>query len=114
MEETRSSGRRRHMKNDSHFWRATVIRGSLALVFGSAVLVIPDMANSLLLLPFAVAVSILCLAAYGVLDSAVIFVTSFMASSRIPKIALRLQGTFGVIVGVTLFFIVYDRMRMEW
>jgi hypothetical protein len=102
------------MKNDIQFWRATVIRGSLALVFGSAVLVIPDMANSLLLLPFAVAVSILCLAAYGVLDSAVIFVTSFMASLRIPKIALRLQGTFGVIVGVTLFFIVYDRMRMEW
>ncbi len=102
------------MRNDIHFWKATLVRGGLALLFGSAVMVIPDMARTLLLLPFAVAISILCLAAYGVLDSAVVFITSFMASSRVPKIALRLQGTFGVMVGVTLFFIVYNRVRLEW
>jgi hypothetical protein len=102
------------MKNDIHFWIATLMRGGLALLFGSAVMVIPDMASTLLLLPFAVAISILCLAAYGVLDSAVVFITSFMASSRVPKIALRLQGTFGVMVGVILFSIVYNRVRLEW
>ncbi len=102
------------MKNDIHFWRATVVRGGLALFFGSAVMVIPDMASTLLLLPFAMAISILCLATYGVLDSAVVFITSFMASSRAPKIALRLQGTFGVVVGVILFSIVYNRVRLEW
>lgn len=58
--------RRRHlMKNDIHFWLATVVLGALALIMGSAVMVIPDMARTLLLLPFAVAISILCLAAYG-------------------------------------------------
>lgn len=102
------------MKNDIHFWWATVARGGLALLIGSAVMVIPDMTGSILLLPFAVAISILCLAAYGVLDSAIIFVTSFMASSRVPRTALRLQGVFGVMVGVTLFSIVYDRVHLQW
>ena len=63
---------------------------------------------------FAVVISILCLATYGVLDSAVVFITSFMASSRVPKISLRLQGTAGGVVGVTLFSIVYNRVRLEW
>ena len=97
-----------------HFWIATLIRGALALVIGSAALVIPDMATTLLLLPFALAVSILCLAVYGVFDSAIVFVTSFMASSRPPQIALRLQGTVGVMIGVILFAIVFDSVRLQW
>jgi len=102
------------MRNHIHFWWATMLRGVLALVIGSAVMVIPDMARTLLLLPFALAISILCLAAYGVLDSAVVFITSFMASSQRPRIALRIQGTLGVLVGVVLLSIVYDRVRLHW
>jgi|UPI00047EB331 hypothetical protein len=102
------------MKNDTHFWLATMARGALALLVGSAVMVIPDMAKTLLLLPFAVAISILCLAAYGVLDSVLIFITSFMTQLTVPRIALRMQGTLGIIVGITLFSIVYDRVRLEW
>jgi len=102
------------MKNDVHFWVAILVRGALALIVGSAVMVIPDMASTLLLMPFAVAVSILCLAAYGVLDSTIIFVSSFMLSFRSPRIALRLQGTCGVLVGLLLFFVVYNRFPLHW
>ena len=102
------------MKNDIHFWVATLVRGVMALLVGSAVLVIPDMATTLLLLPFAVAVSILCLAAYGILDSATIFTTSFMAASARARIALCLQGIMGSIVGLLLFFVVFDKVRLHW
>lgn len=102
------------MKNDVHFWIAILVRGALALVVGSAVMVIPDMASTLLLMPFAVAVSILCLAAYGVLDSTIIFVSSFMVSTRSARIALRLQGACGVLVGLLLFFVVYSRFPLHW
>ncbi len=102
------------MKNDIHFWVATLIRGAVALVVGSAVMVIPDMATTLLLLPFAITVSILCLASYGVLDSAVVFITSFMTTSRLAMIALRLQGTLGVIMGVVLLSIAFERVHLHW
>jgi hypothetical protein len=102
------------VKNDIHFWIATVARGTLALLTGSAVIVIPDLARTLLLLPFAAAISTVGLAAYVVRDSAVVFIISFMVSSRIPKVALRLQGAFGIIVGVLLFSVVYDRVRLHW
>lgn len=102
------------MKNDIHFWTATLGRGALALIVGSAVIVIPDMATTLLLLPFALVISILCLATYGVLDSALVFTTSFMASSRRARVALRLQGMVGVICGIVLLAVVYDRIRLHW
>lgn len=102
------------MKDDIHFWIATMIRGGLALLTGSAVLIIPDMARTLLLLPFAVALSILCLAAYGVLDSAIVFVTSYMTESPLARTALRLQGSLGVLVGVLLFAVIYDQVRLHW
>jgi len=102
------------MKNDIHFWAATLVRGVLALLVGSAVLVIPDMATTLLLLPFAVAISILCLAAYGMIDSAIIFITSFMAASPRVRIALCLQGIMGSLVGILLFFVVFDKVRLHW
>lgn len=102
------------MKDDIHFWIATMIRGGLALLAGSAVIIIPDMARTLLLLPFAVALSILCLAAYGVLDSAIVFVTSFMTDSLRARTALRLQGSLGVLVGVLLFAVIYDQVQLHW
>lgn len=102
------------MKDDIHFWIATMIRGGLALLTGSAVIVFPDMARTLLLLPFAVALSILCLAAYGVLDSAIVFVTSYMTQSPLARTALRLQGSLGVLVGVLLFAVIYDQVRLHW
>lgn len=102
------------MKNDEHFWWTTLIRGFLALLTGSAIMVVPDMARTLLLLPIAVVVAILSLAVYGVLDSVLVFVTSYMAASRPARIALRVQGTVGVTVGILLYWVFFDQVRLHW
>jgi uncharacterized membrane protein HdeD (DUF308 family) len=60
------------MKAYSEYWAATMIRGLLAVVAGTGVLFIPEMASTILLRPFAVAISILCLAAYGTVDSSLL------------------------------------------
>ena len=102
------------MKNDEHFWWTTLIRGFLALLTGSVIMVVPDMANTLLLLPIAIVVAILSLAVYGVLDSVLVFVTSYMVASRPAKIALRMQGVVGVTVGILLYWVFFDRVRLHW
>ena len=65
-----------------------MIRGLLAILAGTGVLFIPEMASTILLLPFAIATSILCLAAYGTIDSAIVFTTSF----PIPRTVLAARG----------------------
>jgi hypothetical protein len=103
------------MKAYSEYWLATMFRGFIAIVISTGVLVIPEMASTILLLPFAIAISILCLAAYGVIDSAIIFTTSFMISGHQPgRLALRMQGIFGSVIGVLLFAVVYDRVDLHW
>ena len=66
------------MKPIQNTWVATMIRGILAVIAGTGVLFIPEMASTIFLLPFAVVISILCLAAYGTVDSAIILTTSFV------------------------------------
>ena len=78
------------MNRYENFWIVTIFRGVLAILLGSPILVVPDMARTLLLLPFAVAVAVLSLAAYGVADSILVFVTSFFASLRPARIACLL------------------------
>lgn len=103
------------MKAYSEYWAATMIRGFIAIVISTGVLVIPEMASTILLLPFAIAISILCLAAYGVIDSAIIFTTSFMIPRRQPgHVVLRMQGICGGIIGILLFAVVYDRVDLRW
>jgi hypothetical protein len=102
------------MRSDEHFWWATLIRGFIALIAGSAVMVIPDMARTLLLLPIAVVTAVLGLAVYGILDSCLVFVTSYMAASRPATIALRVQGAVGVAVGILLVWIFSDYVQLSW
>jgi len=90
------------------------VRGFLALIAGSAVMVIPDMARTLLLLPMAIVVAILALAVYGILDSVLVFVTSYMAASRPAKVALRVQGVVGVTVGILLYQVFFDYVQLPW
>ncbi len=97
------------------YWVATMVRGILAMVVGTAILVIPEMASTILLLPFAIVISILCLAAYGTIDSALVFATSFVVPHQQPgRIPLRVQGIIGAVIGVFLFSLVYDRIGMHW
>lgn len=102
------------MRREIRFWYVTVARGLLALLFGSAIWVVPDMAGSLLLLPMAIAFSVLGLAAYGVLDSLLVFVSSSMTRSRRAAAALGIQGMVGIVVGSVLFAAIYERVRLEW
>jgi hypothetical protein len=102
------------MKNDEHFWWTTLIRGFLALLIGSVIMVVRDIASTLLLLPIAIVISILSLAVYGVLDSVLVFMTSYMAVSRPAKVALRMQGIVGVTVGILLYWLFFDRVRLHW
>ena len=102
------------MKSDIHFWTVTLFRGFLALMAGSAVIALPDMARILFLMPFAVAISILCLAVYGLVDSALIFITSFMSESRPVRFCLALQGASGMLIGVVLLSMEFAQAQMHW
>lgn len=103
------------MKAYTEYWAATMIRGFIAIVMSAGVLFIPEMASTILLLPFAIVISILCLAAYGVIDSAIIFTTSFMIPANKPgRVALRMQGICGAAIGILLFAVVYDHVDLRW
>lgn len=102
------------MKMDEHFWWTTLIRGFLALLIGSIIMIVPDMARTLLLLPIAVVVAMLSLAMYGVLDSVLVFVTSYMVASLPAKIALRMQGMIGMTVGILLYWVFFGQVRLHW
>src|SRR5260370_32173218 len=103
------------MKAYSEYWAATMIRGLRAVVAGTGVLFIPEMASTILLLPFAVTISILWLAAYGTIDSAMVLTTSFMIPHQQPgRLALRMQGICGALIGILLFALVSDRIELHW
>ncbi len=102
------------MKQDLHFWMTVMARGFVALLTGSAILIVPDLARTILLLPIALAVAITGLAAYGVIDSVLVFVSSFMIKLVRAKIALRVQGFVGVTVGLLLLSVVYDHVQLKW
>lgn len=105
----------RSLESYTQYWAATLIRGFLAIVAGIAVLFIPEMASNILLLPFALAISILCLAAYGIVDSSIVLITGFMIPRQQPgRTALRVQGICGTVVGILLFVLVYDRIDLHW
>src|ERR1700733_9849055 len=99
--EVRRSQLGRQMKAYSEYWTATMIRGLLAIVAGTGVLFIPEMASTLLFLPFAVVISILCLAAYGTIDSAIVLTTTFMIPRKQSgRLVLRTQGICGAAIGI--------------
>jgi len=103
------------MKAYSEYWATTMVRGFVAILAGTSVLFIPEMAWTILLRPYMVAISVLCLAAYGVIDSALLFTTSFMIPYEKPgRFALRIQGVCGALIGVLLFALVYDHVELHW
>jgi hypothetical protein len=97
-----------------NFWIVTILRGVLALLIGSAILVVPDLTRTLLFLPFAVAFVIVSLVVYGVADSLLVFVTSFFTSLHPAKAALRLQSAAGVVIGILFASVLFDRIQLDW
>jgi uncharacterized membrane protein HdeD (DUF308 family) len=102
------------MNKHENFWIVTILRGVLALLIGSGILVVPDMARTILFLPFAVAFVILSLAMYGVADSVLVFVTSLFMELRPVRTVLRLQSVFGAAIGILFASILFDKIRIEW
>jgi uncharacterized membrane protein HdeD (DUF308 family) len=102
------------MNKHENFWITTILRGVLAILIGSGILIIPDLARTILFLPFALAFVILSLAVYGIADSMLVFATSFFTSLRPAKAALRLQSAFGIAIGVLFCSILFDRIHLEW
>ena len=99
----------------TEYWTATLVRGLIAIFAGTGILFFPEMASTILLRPFGMIATILCLAAYGIIDSAIVFATSFMIPpSRPGRVALRLHGLAGTTIGVLLFAMVYDRVDLQW
>jgi hypothetical protein len=97
-----------------NFWIVTMLRGVLAILIGGAIMVVPDMARNILLLPFAIAVVVISLVAYGVADSVLVFVTSFFTSLAPARTALRLQSLAGLFIGVLFVSILFDRVQLDW
>jgi len=102
------------MNTYENFWIVTILRGVLAIVIGSAVVIVPDMARTLLFLPFAIAFVIVSLAVYGIADSILVLITSFFTSLRPAKAALRLQSACGVVIGILFCSILFDRIQLDW
>ena len=103
------------MKTYSEYWTATLVRGIVAIIAGTGILFLPEMASTILLRPFGVVIAILCLAAYGIVDSAVVLVTSFVIRREQPgRVAMRLQGLAGATIGILLFALVYNRIDLQW
>ena len=102
------------MRDKRRYWLATLLRGFVALIAGSAVLFIPDMARTILLLPTAVVASILGLALYGVVDSIIILVSSYTVPWRLSRLALRLQGLTGIAIGFVLLSAIFNFVQLQW
>jgi len=103
------------MRTYTEYWVATLLRGFLAVLTGTAILFLNGLSATVLLLPLAIVTAILCLAAYGVLDSTIVIAGSFMVPRNRPgRLALLLQGLCGVVLGVLLFSVIYDRVTIGW
>ena len=103
------------MNDYAEYWVATLVRGGIAIVAGLAVLVLPEMVTLVFLVPFAILISMMCLAIYMTFDSIIVLVTSFLLPNhRSERFALRVQGVVGAACGVLLFFLVYDRAQLPW
>jgi hypothetical protein len=99
----------------TRYWIATMARGIAALLAGLAVLVLPQMVSLIFLLPFAILLSMLCLAVYGTIDSLLLFLSSFLVPHHeAGRLALRAQGLLGVVCGILLFLFVYDHAQLPW
>ncbi len=103
------------MDSYSKYWVASAIRGLFAIATGTLILIVSDLVKTIVLLPIAVVMSSLCLAAYGVIDSAMVAASSFvMPRHSRGKIASRLQGVCGIVLGILLFLVASEKLKLSW
>jgi hypothetical protein len=102
------------MTKSETFWMLTLLRGALAVLIGTAILVVPDLARTLLLAPLAEGVAVLSLVVYGALDSALILASSFATPIRSIKPVLRLQSLAGAGLAALFCSVLFSRVQLHW
>jgi len=103
------------MRAYTEYWVAMLLRGFFAVLAATAILFLTGVAATVLLLPLAIVSTILCLAAYGMVDSAIVIASSFMIPRNRPgRLVLRVQGVCGLIFGALMFSVIYDHVTVAW
>ena len=102
------------MRTSENFWIVTLLRGLLAIVLGTAILVVPDLARTPLLTALAEDVAALSLVIYGVLDSTLVLISSFAMPIGSIRPALRIQSICGMCIGILFWFILFDKIQLHW
>lgn len=102
------------MRTSDKFWVVTILRGLLAVLLATAILVVPDLARTPLLTSLAEDVAVLSLVIYGLLDSTLVLIGSLFVPVASMKPALRIQSVCGLCVGVLFWFILFDKIELHW
>lgn len=97
------------------YWGATCLRGVTALLAGVVIVFCSAMRSTILLMPLAVVFSVMALAAYVVVDSALVLASSFLLPRHhLGRVALRIQGFVGVLIGIACFVIASGERALTW
>jgi hypothetical protein len=101
------------------YWLTNLGRGVLALLasVGAGLLpsVVSSTINSVLFLPIAVAISMLCLSLYGILDSSLLVVTGcILPKNRKVHWLVILQGLTGLVLLVALTVLSCDGLNLRF
>ncbi len=97
------------MKKHENFWIAAILRGVLAILIGSGILIVPDLARNLLFLPFALAFVILSLAGLRRCGQ-----HSGLRDQLLHRTGSSEESAFGVAIGALFCSIFFDRIHLEW
>lgn len=101
------------MTDYTAYWGATCVRGLIALMAGVVIAFCSALNAMLLLMPLGIVISLLALAAYIVVDSAIVLACSFMLPHRhLGRVALRIQGFVGTMIGIACFMA--SRTEVRW
>lgn len=103
------------MSEYTAYWGATCARGVIALIAGVVIVFCSALRSTILLMPLAIVFSLMALAAYVVVDSAIVLASSFMLPHHhLGRIALRVQGFIGIAIGITCFIVSSQERDLRW
>jgi hypothetical protein len=101
------------------YWLTNLGRGILALLASAGAGFLPSLVDStlnrVLFLPFAIAISIVCLSLYGVLDSSLLVVTGYiLPKGRAVHWLVILQGLTGLVLLAALTILSGDGLNLRF
>ena len=103
------------MENTTKYWAATTFRGIAGILAGVGMIFFPHAAWIGSRYPFALSLSILCLASFGVIDGAILLKTNWAAPVCVTgRLIVRTQGIIGATTGILLFWLLYLQADVRW